>query len=297
MNKTMELLKKQGYKLVGAHSAVKLCHFTRSSLIKKQPCYKQKFYGIESHRCAQCTPSIQCLNRCVYCWRSFRQASKPPNFDEPSQLIDDMVRAQQKIVSGFGGRPGVDRKRFWEAMEPTNFAISLVGDALLYPMLSDFLAELKKRKKSSFLVTKGMLPDAIKSLDAEPTNFYISLCAPDEQTFRKVDAPTVSGAWKKQMESIEILKGFKCRKVMRITLVKGLNMCQPEKYAKIIGNSGFDFAECKGYAWMGNSRNRLPASSVPEMDEIRAFSQEISENSGYEIKDEDVPSRIVLLSK
>ncbi len=299
MSKTIELLKKQGYKIVGEnqHSAVKLCHFTRSSLIRNQPCYKQRFYGIESHRCAQCTPSIQCLNQCVYCWRSFRPAAKPQNFDEPKELIAQIMKAQQKIVSGFGGHPNVDRKRFWEAMEPTNFALSLVGDALLYPHLSSLLQELKRMKKSTFLMTKGMVPERIESLDAEPTNFYISLCAPDKQTFKKVDAPTIPSAWEKQMKSMELLKGFRCRKVIRITLVDGLNMRQPEKYGKIIGNSGFDFVECKGYAWMGHSRNRLTASSAPTMDDIRKFSQEISDNCGYEIKNEDVPSRVVLLSK
>ena len=32
-------------------------------------CYKHAFYGIESHRCMETTPSLACANKCVFCWR------------------------------------------------------------------------------------------------------------------------------------------------------------------------------------------------------------------------------------
>ena len=32
-------------------------------------CYKHAFYGIESHRCMEATPSLACANKCVFCWR------------------------------------------------------------------------------------------------------------------------------------------------------------------------------------------------------------------------------------
>ena len=32
-------------------------------------CYKHTFYGIESHRCMETTPSLACANKCVFCWR------------------------------------------------------------------------------------------------------------------------------------------------------------------------------------------------------------------------------------
>ena len=32
-------------------------------------CYKHTFYGIESHRCIETTPSLACANKCVFCWR------------------------------------------------------------------------------------------------------------------------------------------------------------------------------------------------------------------------------------
>jgi len=43
-------LTKQGYKLVGSHSGVKLCRWTKAMLRGRGGCYKHTFYGIESHR-------------------------------------------------------------------------------------------------------------------------------------------------------------------------------------------------------------------------------------------------------
>ncbi|KGL84796.1 tRNA wybutosine-synthesizing protein 1, partial [Tinamus guttatus] len=64
-----EALTKQGYKLIGSHSGVKLCRWTKSMLRGRGGCYKHTFYGIESHRCMEATPSLACANKCVFCWR------------------------------------------------------------------------------------------------------------------------------------------------------------------------------------------------------------------------------------
>lgn len=62
-------LEKQGYKIIGTHSGVKLCRWTKSMLRGRGGCYKHTFYGIESHRCMETTPSLACANKCVFCWR------------------------------------------------------------------------------------------------------------------------------------------------------------------------------------------------------------------------------------
>lgn len=51
-------LTKQGYKIVGTHSGVKLCRWTKSMLRGRGGCYKHTNYGIESHRCMETTPSL-----------------------------------------------------------------------------------------------------------------------------------------------------------------------------------------------------------------------------------------------
>lgn len=41
----------------------------QSMLRGRGGCYKHTFYGIESHRCMETTPSLACANKCVFCWR------------------------------------------------------------------------------------------------------------------------------------------------------------------------------------------------------------------------------------
>lgn len=59
-------LKKEGYKLIGTHSAVKLCRWTKHQLRGRGGCYKHTFYGITSYQCMEATPSLACANKCMY---------------------------------------------------------------------------------------------------------------------------------------------------------------------------------------------------------------------------------------
>ena len=57
------LLEKQQYAFIGEHSAIKICEWTKRSLKDQGVCYKEKFYGINSHRCCQMTPAVNfCQN-------------------------------------------------------------------------------------------------------------------------------------------------------------------------------------------------------------------------------------------
>lgn len=66
---TYTSLTKQGYAIVGSHSGVKICRWTKSALRGRGSCYKFSFYGINSHQCMETTPSLSCSNKCVFCWR------------------------------------------------------------------------------------------------------------------------------------------------------------------------------------------------------------------------------------
>lgn len=59
-------LKKEGYKLIGTHSAVKLCRWTKHQLRGRGGCYKHTFYGITSYQCMEATPSLACANKCTF---------------------------------------------------------------------------------------------------------------------------------------------------------------------------------------------------------------------------------------
>lgn len=302
--KFIEKYYKQGYRIVGRnqHSAVKICRWTRESLRHGRVCFKQKWYGIESHRCLQCTPALfWCTHRCEFCWRSHSATlgsdMKGFNTDEPSEIIDSFIKAQRLLLTGFKGNPKVERKKWEEAQSPTNMAISLAGEPTLYEKLSDLIKEAHSRGMTTFLVTNGTRPDRLKGLTEEPTQLYISLCAPDKETYQRIHNPLIPDGWKKLNESLELMKDFNCKKVIRLTLVKGLNMKNHEKYAKLILKAEPDFIEPKGYMWVGESQKRLSMDSMPFHEDVVDFAKELSEFTGYEIKDEFKPSRVVLMVK
>lgn len=293
-------LEKQGYRLVGSHSAVKVCLWAKKAIKSEDVCYKNTFYGINSHRCVQMTPSLHvCSHRCIYCWRdigfTFPKWSGP--IDSPSKIIDGCIENHIEYLQGFGGNPKTNKKKFKESLKPLHFAISLSGEPTSYPKLPELIKEFKKRKISSFLVTNGTNPGMIKKLiKTQPTQIYITLPAPDEYTYLKVCSPLIKGGWKKIKESLSLLKNFK-RSTIRLTLVKGINMISPEKYAKLIESSIPLFVECKAYMFVGSSRLRLDIKNMPLHEEIREFAGKIAENSSYRIVDEKQESRVVLLMK
>jgi hypothetical protein len=57
-----QALTKQGYRLLGSHSGVKMCRWTKAMLRGRGGCYKHTFYGIQSYQCMEMTPSLACAN-------------------------------------------------------------------------------------------------------------------------------------------------------------------------------------------------------------------------------------------
>lgn len=296
-----QTLLKQGYRVVGSHSGVKICEWTRKSLTQGRYCYKQKWYGIESHRCLQCSLALfWCLNRCLYCWRSFKVflgAEMNVKPDMPEYILDGLIEAQRNLLTGYKGNIKVELSKWEEAQNPTNVAISLIGESVLYPYLSEFIELTKKRGMKSFLVTKGTYPEGLEKLHCEPTNLYISVCAPDEETFKRLEVPIRRDGWEAQMKSLELMKSFSCRKVIRITLVKGYNMHNLDGYAKLIEKAEPDYIEPKAYMRVGESIERLPETAMPSCEDVLEFTEGLAEKTGYTIKDFFKPSRVALLSK
>lgn len=296
-----QLYYKQGYRLVGEHehSGIKICRWMKESLRHDRVCFKQKWYGIESHRCLQCTPALfWCTHACQFCWRSTSATigtDMDVKIDEPPEIVDGLIKYQRLLLTGFKGNLKVDKKKWEETQNPTNAAISLAGEPTIYPKLSGLIEEFHNRKMTTFLVTNGTRPDRLKNLETEPSQLYISLCAPDKKTYLKVHRPLIKNGWKRLNESLELMKDFSCKSVIRLTLVKGLNMKDPEKYAKLILKAEPDFIEPKGYMWVGESQNRLPMDAMPFHEDVVEFAKKLSEFTGYKIKDEFRPSRVVLL--
>ncbi|NXP01640.1 TYW1 synthase, partial [Certhia brachydactyla] len=101
-----EALTKQGYKLIGSHSGVKLCRWTKSMLRGRGGCYKHTFYGIESHRCMEATPSLACANKCVFCWRHHTNPVGTEwrwKMDQPEVILQEALEKHQNMIRQFRG--------------------------------------------------------------------------------------------------------------------------------------------------------------------------------------------------
>jgi tRNA wybutosine-synthesizing protein 1 len=294
-------LKGQHYRFFGKHehSAAKLCLWTKKSMRNRGVCYKQEFYGIQSHRCLQMSPNVYCQLRCVFCWRTWEHEPLdylPKVWDEPKELVEESIAAQRKLLSGLGGVADADRKKFKEAQEPNQIAISLDGEPTMYPYLGDLLREYHKRKATTFLVSNGLLPERLEALEPLPTQLYVSLYGPDKQTHQKTNLPLTKDSWEKLNQSLALFPSLDTRKVIRLTLVKGVNMIEPKKYADLIKIAKPDFIEAKGYMFVGGSRQRLAIENMPTHEEIKKFAEELNRDIDYELVGEKKDSRVVLLS-
>ncbi len=296
---------KQAYRSVGKHkhSAVKICHWCKKSLRNGGECYKNKFYGISTHRCIQMTPaSFWCNLQCLYCWRDHEgnigTNMKNVKIDRPKDILDGCIKVHKELLQGFWGNPKTDKAKMYEAERPQHIAISLDGEVCLYERLPELVDEIIERKMTAFIVSNGTVPEMIKKLiEHQPTNIYITLPAPNEAIYKKTCRPLIKDGWERINESLALLKNFSCNTVIRLTLVKGLNFVHPEQYAKIIEKSDSKFVEVKSFMSVGFSRQRLPYAAMPLHPEIKAFAKKIAEASGYSIKNEQKESRVVLLSK
>jgi len=225
--------------------------------------------------------------------------------EKPKELVENCIKAQIKLLTGFGGYEKTDKKKYKEAQNPSQFAISLIGEPTLYPELAEFILELRKQGKTSFLVTNGLFPEKIKELEeknALPTQLYISLLYPNEKMFREITGNKETNSWKKYSETLELMKNLKTRTVIRMTLIKGLNDAEEylEWYAELIKKASPLFIEIKSYMAVGFSKNRagMGLKKMLYHEEIKNFSKKLLKFlPEYKFLDEKIESKVVLLGK
>jgi tRNA wybutosine-synthesizing protein 1 len=300
---------RQRYRLVGAHSAVKTCTWVGKALRTggAEHCYKQRFYGVPTHRCLQMTPSLgHCTQSCVFCWRAtpetlgvgWEQTQPIKGGDDPDMIVEGAIAAHRRLIYGWGGNSKVTEQYLKEALDPVHAAISLEGEPTLYNNLGDLVRSFKSHGfRTVFIVTNGTDPEALRNLGTEPSQLYVSLCAPDEETYKATCRPMAHGAWGRVMETLDLLKSFRCPTVIRHTLVPKLNMGNIHGYAELAERAEPTYIEPKGAMSVGFARRRFAYEEMASHEEIRAFGAKLAEETGYKIIDEQYESNIVLLSR
>ncbi|RLE83904.1 MAG: 4-demethylwyosine synthase TYW1 [Thermoprotei archaeon] len=309
--KQISVLRRKHYGVVGRHSAVQICRWTKKSILGEGTCYKERFYGVHAHRCAQFSPvALWCNMNCIYCWRPMEWMKNYnigyEDVEDPETIIRGVIEERRKLLIGFLGNPKASRSRVMEALEPDHYAISLSGEPTMYPRLDEMIKLLRDKymARTIFLVTNGQVPEMLMKLEerkALPTQLYISVTAPNKELGIRIHKPVFRDFWERLLSSLRHMGelGGKTRRVIRLTLIKGYNMDEsymPE-FTKLIRLANPDFVEVKAYMHLGLSTLRLARTNMPSHKEVRCYSERLVNNylNEFKVEDEQVESRIVLL--
>ncbi|MCK5606815.1 radical SAM protein, partial [Candidatus Pacearchaeota archaeon] len=250
--------------------------------------------------------------KCIHCWRDMKYSctNEVENPENPKEIIDGMIKAQQKLLTGFKIDPASKKKqlskanqdKYQEAQEPMQFAISLTGEPTLYPLIGDLIEELTRRSKTSFLVTNGLYPEKLEELRDKnqlPTQLYISVNTSNEEAYNKFHRSSVKNAWQKLLQSLKVMSTLKSRTVFRMNLVRNTNMSEGDLagYVKAIKLAKPKFVEIKGYMAVGHARERLDYDMMPTYDEMKEFVEKLAKLVDLKLLDSHKTSRAFVLGK
>eukprot|EP00397_Hematodinium_sp_SG-2012_P035494 GEMP01038189.1.p1 GENE.GEMP01038189.1~~GEMP01038189.1.p1 ORF type:complete len:576 (+),score=133.18 GEMP01038189.1:218-1945(+) len=271
-------LTKEGYKIVGSHSAVKLCRWTKHHIRGRGGCYKHTFYGIQSFGCMESTPSLACANKCVFCWRHHTNPVAKEwkwKVDPPEMLVEEWLKNHRNLIKQLKGVPGVTPERFNEAMKVRHCALSLVGEPIMYPHINELLGMLHARHISTFLVTNAQFPKEMAAI-THCTQLYCSVDAATKDELKKVDRPLHDDFWERFKDSLEVLSRQPYRTVLRLTLVKKYNMSEAANFASVIKTAQPDFVEIKAVTYCGdNGKDSITMKDIPWHEEVKSYAKAI----------------------
>ncbi|MGB5911594.1 MAG: radical SAM protein [Promethearchaeia archaeon] len=180
-----------------------------------------------------------------------------------------------------------------EAMYPNHAAISLDGEPLLYPMMSDLVGEFRNNGMTSFIVTNGTLPEKLEQLDSLPSQLYLTLPAPNEKLYKKICRPMIRNGWNRIITSLDLLESLSCRSLVRLTAVKELNINENliKDYIKLVEKANPNFFELKGFTLQAKAlliKNRLKSDTplqdyFPEYDYLEEIAHKFEVMGNFPI--------------
>ena len=75
---------------------------------------------------------------------SYTQTQWDGEYDDPKTIIDEAIEAQNNLLCGFFGNDKANKEKLEESKTPTNAAISLAGEPMLYPEIDELIAEFNR---------------------------------------------------------------------------------------------------------------------------------------------------------
>jgi len=193
-----------------------------------------------------------------------------------------------------------------EAMFPNHAAISLDGEPLLYPMMSDLVGEFRNNGMTSFIVTNGTLPEKLESLDSMPSQLYLTLPAPNEKLYKEVCRPMIRNGWERIQKSLDLLESLSCRSLVRLTAVKHLNINENliNEYVKLVAKANPNFFELKGFTLQAKAlliKDRLKSDTplqdfFPEYEYLEKMAYKFEELSNFSLIYKNKASRDFLFA-
>ncbi|KAL0314702.1 UNVERIFIED_CONTAM: S-adenosyl-L-methionine-dependent tRNA 4-demethylwyosine synthase [Sesamum angustifolium] len=264
-------LEKQGYKIIGSHSGVKLCRWTKSQLRGRGGCYKHSFYGIESHR--------HHTNPVGKSWKW--------KMDDPLVIVDTAIELHTKMIRQMKGVPGVKAERLSEGLSPRHCALSLVGEPIMYPEINALVDELHRRRISTFLVTNAQFPERIKMLKPV-TQLYVSVDAATKDSLKAIDRPLFGDFWERFIGEATA----NCVS-LDIWLKDGIQKMWMPILAYLMLEVLISLKS------KGSATSKLTMENVPWHSDVKEFSEALAQKSNgvYEVACEHVHSCCVLLAK
>ena len=215
--------------------------------------------------------------------------------EEIELLINRVLTTPNEIMSAHN-----------EALYPNHAAISLDGEPLLFPKISDLVYEFRKKNMTTFIVTNGTLPDKISKMDSLPSQLYLTLPAPNEELYKKVCRPMIKNGWNKIQESLELLNSLSTRTLVRLTAVKDLNLRRKfiDDYIRIIKKANPNFFEIKGFTLQAKAlaidkriKSEKPIQHYfPDFEFLNKIAKEFEQKSGFPIIYRNKPSRDILFA-
>ena len=183
--------RKQGYLFFSPASsaALKPCLWCKRALTGGEMCYKHQFYGIDSHRCVQMTPTLRCNQRCLFCWRSFEHEVADEVECLPETILAGIKKLQKKALAGYNAvlDNTVTEERWQEALAPRHVAISLSGEPTLYSRLPGTCRSLQRKRVHH--ICRQQRYKSRRARPVRPFQQYVSLDAPNTEIYEKTCRP------------------------------------------------------------------------------------------------------------